>query len=117
MMLQCWAWQAQETGRSCRVVASITATNTELVTQVPDLPTGARIFVDANVLIYSLLGIQVLSIAPGLIDSAAAVSQQTGLLSNDALIVAVMNNSGLTHLASCDTDFDRLPGIARYAPV
>src|SRR6185437_774812 len=58
----------------------------------------------------------VLSIAPALVASAAVVSQQHGLLSNDALIVAVMQSSGLANLASSDTDFDRVPGITRYAP-
>jgi len=61
-------------------------------------------------------GIQVLTITPDLIDAAATVSQQTGLLSNDALIVAVMQSHGLTSLASADTDFDRVPGIMRYGP-
>ena len=62
-------------------------------------------------------GIQVLTIPSTLIDAAATVSQQTGLLSNDALIVAVMQANGLTHLASNDADFDRVPSITRYAPV
>jgi predicted nucleic acid-binding protein len=57
------------------------------------------------------LGIQVLTIAPDLIATAAALSQQYGLLSNDALIVAAMKHHGLIHLASGDTDFDRVPGI------
>jgi predicted nucleic acid-binding protein len=63
------------------------------------------------------LGIQVLSIAPALIDTGALLSQQTGLLTNDALLLAVMQAHGLTNLASSDTDFDRVPGITRYAPV
>jgi predicted nucleic acid-binding protein len=62
------------------------------------------------------LGITVMTIPHGLIATAAAISQQTGLLSNDALIVAVMQANGLTKLASSDTDFDRVPGITRYAP-
>jgi predicted nucleic acid-binding protein len=37
-------------------------------------------------------------------------------LTNDALIVAVMQAHGLTNLASHDADFDRVPGITRYAP-
>jgi predicted nucleic acid-binding protein len=60
--------------------------------------------------------IQVLTIAPALIDAAAAISQQTGLLTNDALIVALMREHGLTNLASHDADFDRVPGLTRYAP-
>lgn len=63
------------------------------------------------------LGIQNLSIPPALLDAGAAVSQQFGLLSNDALAVAVMEQNGLTNLASNDADFDRVPWITRYAPV
>ena len=62
------------------------------------------------------LSIQVLTVPAGLIATAAAVSQQYGLLSNDALIVAIMQAHGLTNLASQDRDFDRVPGITRYAP-
>jgi predicted nucleic acid-binding protein len=59
----------------------------------------------------------VLTIPAALVATAAAVSQQTGLLSDDALIVAVMRHYGLANLASHDADFDRVPGITRYAPV
>jgi predicted nucleic acid-binding protein len=61
--------------------------------------------------------IQVLTIPAPLIVAAAIISQQTGLLSNDALLVAVMQANGLTHLASNDADFDRVPGVTRYAPI
>ena len=61
-------------------------------------------------------GVQVLVVAPDMIDAAADVSQQTGLMSNDALIVAAMRAHGLTCLASHDADFDRVPGLKRYAP-
>jgi predicted nucleic acid-binding protein len=60
--------------------------------------------------------VEVVTIAPVLIDTAAAVGQQTGLLSNDALIVAVMREHGLVNLASNDADFDRVTGLTRYAP-
>jgi predicted nucleic acid-binding protein len=61
-------------------------------------------------------GIQVLAIPPAVIHVATERSQQHGLLHNDALIVAVMQANGLTNLASEDADFDRVPGITRYAP-
>lgn len=61
-------------------------------------------------------GMQVLTIDSPLIDAAAALSQQTGLLSNDALIVAVMQHHRLNHLASHDYAFDRVPGLMRYGP-
>jgi len=64
-----------------------------------------------------VFGIAVLMIAPDLLDAAAAISQASGLLTNDALIVATMQANGLTKLASNDADFDRIPSLTRYAPV
>ena len=65
-----------------------------------------------------LLGkIRVLPIPPDVLAAAVALSQQIGLLINDALIVAVMQANGLTMIASSDADFDRVPGLTRYAPV
>lgn len=62
------------------------------------------------------LGFQILTTPAVLIDTAAGISQQTGLLSNDALVVAIMQANSLTNLASSDADFDRVPGLNRYAP-
>jgi predicted nucleic acid-binding protein len=61
-------------------------------------------------------GVQVLSVELPHVLSAAALSQQLGLLSGDALVVAMMQAHGLALLASHDADFDRVPGITRYAP-
>ncbi len=61
--------------------------------------------------------LQVLPIRPDLMLKAAVLSRQFGLLTNDALVVAIMQEHGLTALASHDADFDRVPGITRYAPV
>jgi predicted nucleic acid-binding protein len=61
--------------------------------------------------------VKILTIDPPLLGAAAAISQQCGLLTNDALIVALMQANGLTRIASHDTDFDRVPGLARYASV
>jgi predicted nucleic acid-binding protein len=60
--------------------------------------------------------LQVLSIRPDFMLKAASLSNQHGLLTNDALLVAIMQEHGLTHLASHDGDFDRVPGLTRYAP-
>jgi len=60
--------------------------------------------------------LQVLTILPPLLATAAAVSQQLGPLTNDGLIVAVMQANGLARIASSETDFDRVPGLTRYAP-
>jgi predicted nucleic acid-binding protein len=61
--------------------------------------------------------LQVLTIPPPLLATGAIRSQQIGLLTNDGLIVAVMQANGLTKLASSDQDFDRVPGLTRYGPV
>jgi len=63
-----------------------------------------------------VFGIAVLTIPADLLDAAAGISQASGLLTNDALIVAVMQANNLTNLASNDADCDRVPGLTRYAP-
>jgi predicted nucleic acid-binding protein len=63
------------------------------------------------------LGIQVLPVSESLVLAATSFSQQFELLTGDALIVAVMRQQGRTNLASEDVDFDRVPGLTRYAPV
>ncbi|HWG45321.1 MAG TPA: type II toxin-antitoxin system VapC family toxin [Gemmataceae bacterium] len=60
--------------------------------------------------------LQIILTTANLVAAAVALSQQIGLLFNDALIVAVMQANGLTHLASHDADFDRVPSLTRYAP-
>jgi predicted nucleic acid-binding protein len=60
--------------------------------------------------------LRVLTLAPASLLDAAVISQQYGLLTNDALSLAVMQANGLTKLASADADFDRVPGLTRYAP-
>jgi predicted nucleic acid-binding protein len=63
-----------------------------------------------------LLGIQVFPITQPAVEAATLLSHQYELLTGDALIVAVMQQHGLTNLASNDPDFDRVPGITRFAP-
>lgn len=63
-----------------------------------------------------LFAVRILSIDPSWLDLAAEASQRTGLLHNDALIIAAMRIHGLANLASVDSDFDRVPGITRYGP-
>jgi predicted nucleic acid-binding protein len=60
--------------------------------------------------------IGVFPVPAALLPPAAALCRQHNLLTNDALIVAFMQHHGLTALASADTDFDRVPGLTRYAP-
>jgi predicted nucleic acid-binding protein len=64
----------------------------------------------------TLIGVTVLPVEKQHLSQAPDISRQFGLLCGDALIVAVMQTNGLTNLASNDPDFDRVPGITRYAP-
>lgn len=64
----------------------------------------------------ALLGLNIVVVTEQHITDAADLSLRHGLLTNDALIVALVQSQGLTHLASNDADFDRVPGITRYAP-
>jgi predicted nucleic acid-binding protein len=59
----------------------------------------------------------ILAVTGSQVSRARHLSRQHGLLTNDALIVAVMQDHGLTALASNGVDFDRVPEIMRYAPV
>jgi predicted nucleic acid-binding protein len=61
--------------------------------------------------------IQVLTIPAALLGNAAVLSQKYGQLTNDALTSALMQAHGLNKIASDDADFDRVPGVTRYAPL
>lgn len=60
--------------------------------------------------------LQILTITPPMLVAAVALCQQLGLLTNDAITVALMQAHGLSKIASSDTDFDRVPALTRYAP-
>jgi predicted nucleic acid-binding protein len=60
--------------------------------------------------------LQILNVTPAMLTTGSALCQQIELLTNDGLIAAVMQANALTRLASHDADFDRVPGITRYAP-
>ena len=62
------------------------------------------------------IGIQVLPVEAQHISQASQLSRAHELLTGDALIVALMQSHGLTNLASIDSDFDRVPGLTRFAP-
>jgi predicted nucleic acid-binding protein len=64
----------------------------------------------------TLMGLPVVPVTKDHVSRALDISRQTGLLCGDAVLVAVMNDRGLVHLASKDADFDRVPAITRYAP-
>jgi predicted nucleic acid-binding protein len=60
--------------------------------------------------------IRVLPIASRLMRDASAIIDEYGLLTTDALLVATMRTHHLTHLASNDRDFARVPGLTVWRP-
>lgn len=60
------------------------------------------------------IGVRVLSVEAGHVATAAGLSQQFGIMSNDALIVALMLENNLSQLASQDADFDRVASVSRF---
>lgn len=70
-----------------------------------------------SVQIIAGFGIKIVAVTAVLVEAATTISRQAGLLSGDALIVAIMQSEALTQLASYDADFDRVPSIVRYAPI
>lgn len=63
------------------------------------------------------IGVHVSSVAAPDVLLAGDLSRLHGLLSGDALVVAIMQKHGLSQLASNDSDFDRVPGILRFGPL
>lgn len=58
----------------------------------------------------------VLPIDVELLHAGASLATRLGLLTNDAVIVALMQREGLTHLVTNDDDFDQVPGITIWKP-
>jgi predicted nucleic acid-binding protein len=63
------------------------------------------------------MGVRIVDVTAVHVIEAADLSLAHGLLSGDALVVAVMQHHRLTVIASNDADFDRVPGIVRYSPL
>jgi predicted nucleic acid-binding protein len=47
---------------------------------------------------------------------AMQLAVRNGLLTNDSAILALMRRHGLTHLASNDDDFNRIPDLTVWKP-
>ena len=62
------------------------------------------------------LPFQVISLTPALWHRAALLSQELGLLMNDAITVACLRRLRLRHLASADRDFRRVPRLTCWTP-
>jgi len=63
------------------------------------------------------LGVEILPVSYKDLHHSKRVRQQYGLLTNDSLIVAVMQRHCLRHLATHDRDFARLPTLHVWQPI
>lgn len=62
------------------------------------------------------LQITIVPITTDLLQRGAELSPQRRLLTNDALMFAVMEKLGVSHLATNDDDFDSIAGLTVYKP-
>ena len=62
------------------------------------------------------LPLHVIAVTPKLWHRAIQISRESGLLMNDAIILACLRRLHLRHLASNDTDFARVPGLTLWRP-
>ena len=62
------------------------------------------------------LRIQIEPLTPAVLARGAELSPQRRLLTNDAMMLAVMEKLGITYLATNDDDFDSIPGVMVCKP-
>jgi predicted nucleic acid-binding protein len=62
------------------------------------------------------LPLRLLAVDSRVVLDAAKLSGQRGLLTNDAIILASMQQHGLTHLVTNDDDFDVVPDLTVWKP-
>ena len=62
------------------------------------------------------MGLSILPADTMIIPEAARLSTEWGLLTNDALILPLMQRHGVTHLVTNDDDFDAVPNLTIWKP-
>ncbi len=62
------------------------------------------------------MGIEILAVGLDDIRTSAVVKEDHGLLTNDAINLALMQRHRLTYIASNDADFDRIPNLVVWKP-
>ena len=64
----------------------------------------------------ALMGIEVLGLELRLVLSAAAFREKYGLMTNDSIIMATIEDVDITHVATADRDFGRVEGLTVFEP-
>lgn len=62
------------------------------------------------------MNIQIVPLTAQSVESSELVRKQYGLLTNDSILVAVMQELNLNKLATLDSDFDRIESLSVYKP-
>jgi len=63
------------------------------------------------------MGITILAVNSRDIEQSNSLKKEYKLFTNDAINLSVIKNNGLTHLASNDSDFERVDFITLYKPI
>lgn len=69
-----------------------------------------------NVSQIAKMGLTISSLTPEIVAASQAVRTRYGLLTNDSLLIASMNELGIVDLASADAGFTSVLGIRVYGP-
>lgn len=99
---------ARLAGRDRTGIVGYLKRHPELITQLVEWPQAIERL--------RTVPMQILPADTELLREATRVAQAHGLLTNDAIIVALMQRHGIIHLATNDDDFDRVPGITVWKP-
>jgi predicted nucleic acid-binding protein len=93
-------------------------TSGKVLQRLKQNPHLVQTLANSEAAVASIIGsrLHIFAVDAPLVATAVSVSRQTGLLTNDSLLVALMQAHGLNKIASNDADFDRVPGLTRYAP-
>jgi predicted nucleic acid-binding protein len=99
---------AQIGGRERAGIVGFLKKHPELVTRLTEYPQVMERL--------AAVPLNVLSLDESLLRDAVRIAVSHGLLTNDALIVAVMQRHQLTHLVTNDDDFNRVAGVTVWMP-
>lgn len=69
-----------------------------------------------NVSTIRQMNLTILGLTPDVLTKSEAIRKSEGLLTNDSFVVAFMRDSGLTKLATTDSDFERVSDLEVYKP-
>lgn len=64
-----------------------------------------------------MLNVEIVPLDIGIIERSQTIKTEYGFLSNDALILQIMKEFNIGHLASNDSDFDRVDFVTVYKPI